>query len=141
MTERFTLDEEKAREWIARAIRGEVAQDDYEIYEGYCPQEDYESGTATEQLVNAAQPDVITGPGTVEFDFSASTFGDVGYVWVVRPEGSHLKLASLFAELRHCGDSEAKRGEEAALGVLREAVEAANSILDDLDAYIAGRVA
>lgn len=135
---RFALDQTKAAEFIAQAIARyeDGAQPDDtlpDIGTSYRPR-DYDEHGETFSLVAAARDlGAITGPGSVDFDFCGGD-GDVGYTWVTWT-GS-LKLASFYEELSHLGDADAE-GAEAAMSVLREAVESANSLLDDLDRYVA----
>jgi hypothetical protein len=147
---RFTLDETKARAWLTRSMRAHETCDAKaierehlpDIDDDYRPQDDYESGSATAGLVYLARlAGVLTGPGNVEFDFSADSDGP-GYTWLLYLGGERcgpeLRLADAHEDLRNCGDRDAA-GTTAALAVLREARDAGNRLLDDLAAYTAAR--
>lgn len=142
---RFALDEDAAREWIGHAIaayegtEGEALPEAHlpDLGEDYRPQEHLEQGAATFHLVACARDaGIITGPGTVDYEHENDGYGEIGYTWLLRV--GPLKLASLYEDIRHCGDREL-RGAGAALAVLREAVRAGNGLLDDLDRYVASR--
>ena len=145
---RFTLDEDKAREMIAQLLygyEGEIAAQYThlcEIADEYDPRQQFEGGSDTFNLVaDARDAGVITGPGEVDYDHCDSGDGEIGYVWIVRPKGTPLKLTSIYESIGRAGDPDAAPGAEAALAMLREAVGQANLILDDLDAYVASRAA
>jgi hypothetical protein len=137
---RFVLDEARAAEWLAAEIAeteryhgGETSEvPRLELGPGYSPRDDYE-GYNTADLVRAAwEAELITGPGEVYYDHCASE-GECGYVWLVHHGG--LKLSTFYEKLKHLG-ADSDPGAPAALSVLREAVIAANGVLDDLDRYI-----
>ena len=150
---RFALDREAATAWLTLAVAaseaGEYPATDDEgrelpdICEGYQPTDDYETGGTTWTLVSSAHAaGIITGPGEVWFDFSRTSDGETGYTWVLHIEASDghaLRLASFYDDLRHCGDGGGARGIPAALAVLREAANAGNDLLADLDAYVAAQ--
>jgi hypothetical protein len=139
---RFVLDEAKAAEWLAAQIAeteryrgGETSEVPMlELDGGYSPRDDYEGYNTAELVWTAREAELITGPGEVYYDHSASE-GECGYVWLVHLGG--LKLSTFYEKLRHLGAG-GDPGAPAALGVLREAVDAANGVLDDLDRYVQG---
>jgi hypothetical protein len=149
MTSRFTLDEGKAAEWVARSIAAyESGTPDgpdeplaTAIYGDWSPSGDGDESYPTEDLVHQAQEaGIIAGRAGDHVEYEPCTDG--GYQWIVyvglERMGAPLRLASGYSELYHLGGYGAQ-GAAAALAVLREAVEAANIILDDLDAYVAAR--
>lgn len=146
---RFTLDEDKARAWLARAVMAYEGKLDMpaaerdslpDIDDDYRPQDDYYDGSQTAGLVYLARlTGVLAGPGAVEFDFSTDCDG-AGYTWLLylgaEDTGPELRLADAHEELRHLGNRSAS-GAAAALAVLREARDAGNRLLGDLDKYTA----
>jgi hypothetical protein len=146
MTARFALDEDKARDWVPKcvALCEEGTRPDPGVTvaetlgENYDPRSYDDHGTTGELLSAAHAAAVVTGPGEILWDFLADDSGDVGYRWMVDvTDPATLRLADLYEDLRHLGDPEAADTTEAALSVLREAVQAGNSLLAKLDAYCA----
>jgi hypothetical protein len=146
---RFTLDETRVAEWLAAQMaqyeRWEAGKateaPELEIGPGFNPRDDWASdGHDVQSVLYFAHVNgIITGPGSVEFDYVND--GDAGYTWLVYLDGpGSLKLSTYYSPLRNLGDG-SEPGAPAALGVLREAVEAANGVLDDLAAYIAAQQA
>lgn len=143
--ERFTLDEEKAARWLGEQMAayeawlGGATLPDLTVDSGYSPASDDE-GSDTGALVSAAcDAGLLAGPGEIAWDYTADSDG-CGFSWLVYLEGpGNVRLTSGYEEMRYLGDSGADPGVPAALAVLREAVSAANGLLDGLDAYIAAR--
>ena len=150
---RFTIDETAAVEWIGQAIdayeTGETAglADSGqlpEIGEDYSPSTDgLDSGYSTSTLISCAQgAGIIAGPGEISYEFTSDD-DEHGYRWFIYLD--RLVLASLFSNVYYLGNKsylgDRTEGADAALGVLEEAVSVANSLLDDLDNYIATRAA
>lgn len=141
--DRFTLDEERAAGWIARAVAQSSAgpmdgEDGYDrdlpaISAGWRPWHD--DGSATSDLLSLAQAaGIVTGPPEAAIDYEQITDQDgSGYRWLVYlgDEAARLILADAFS------DSWAEdAGAEAALAILRDAVIAGNELLADLDRYM-----
>ena len=142
---RFALDESKAAEWLAADVAKYEAYEagessdpaEVEIGPDYDPQEQYDGHDTQSILYYARANGCVTGPGSVEFDYVDD--GDAGYTWLVYLDGpGDLKLSTYYAKMKHLGEGCGK-GAPGALGVLRQAVRAANGLLDDLAAYIAAQ--
>jgi hypothetical protein len=139
-TARFALDEATAADWLAAQVEqarqfysGKASEPPGLGIGGYSPQDDHE-GSKTADLVLAAQEaGFITGPGYVYYDHRVG--GGDCHAWLVRIDGLQL---STFCEKLQCLGSDL--GAAAALSVLRQAVSAANGLLDDLDRYTHGTV-
>jgi hypothetical protein len=139
---RFTLDEARAAEWIARSVtqtddgpmEGEDGYDRElpEISPGWRPWQD--DGCATSDLLSLAHyAGIITGPPGAAVEYEQITDQDGGgYRWLVflGDEGTRLILADAFSD---CWTQAADA--EAALELLRDAVTVGNELLADLDRY------
>ena len=152
---RFTLDEDKAREWLAHSVthydtgkcdrEPACKQELADIGADWDPRDNDEHTTALTNLVyEAQQAGIIAAPGrtTVEYQ-DASDENEAGYRWEVlaRPEaGPWLTLNGHYEKAWHIGEPDVT-GAGAALAILREAVSTANRVLDDLDRYAAGQLA
>lgn len=148
MSERFTLDEDAAREWLGRAATQN--SDDYDgpwnddlpdISPGWRPYDGDDDGSKINQLVYLARyVPVISGPegASVEYEGFCSE-GESGFRWLVyaNEQGSVI-LASLYEETRRLGDR-TLTGADVALSILREAVAGANHLLDELEARYTAR--
>lgn len=144
MSARFELDEAKAAELLAAQVaqyeRWEASRTtepaELEIGGGYDPRDCYvDAGCDTTAVVTFAwDHGLITGPGVIDFDYYDGD--DAGYAWIISLDGpSRLQLSGGFGETRYLGDG--SKGTEGALAVLREAVDTANEVLGNLDAYAA----
>jgi hypothetical protein len=137
-TARFALDEAAAAEWLAAQVEqarhfysGEASELPGLGISSYSPQDDHE-GSKTADLVLAAQEaGFIAGPGYVYYDHHGG--GGDCHAWLVRV--GELQLSTFCEKLQHLS---AGLGAAAALSVLRQAVSAANGLLDDLDRYTHG---
>ena len=129
---RFTLDEDKAREWLA-------SDDGPGWDEDFSPARDDGEGNSTYLLVtDALDAGIITdthrpegadnGCAALAWEFIADGDGD-GYRWLFYTDGTgEPLLASWHESMGHLGDGYDGTGAEAALAVLREAVEAGNRL-------------
>lgn len=150
---RFTLDEDKARDWIARLIDANegLAEDGDDLPDGILPSYgfgvDSDYGSETWELVAAAfRAGILTdatapenGPA-LSFDFVPWDGEAAGYHWALDLDGTGgLVVRTLFTDMRLLGDGTGRDlgGAELALAVLREAVEAGNQIARGLAAYVA----
>lgn len=150
---RFTLDEERAREWLAHSVThyetgkcdrepactGELA----DLGEDWNPRgTDEETVTLTTLVYDAQHEGIITGPGRASVEYAdTSDESEAGYRWEVwtRPEsGPWLTLTGHYEKAWHIGEPDLT-GADAALAILREAVSTANGVLDDLDRYSAAQ--
>jgi hypothetical protein len=146
-----TPGENRARPWIARAIHQDQAGGGDDRLPALC--EDYDPSLSghrdmTSQLVSCAAfryAAVITGPGEVLRDFTTDgEHGEHGYHWFADigdysdPGQPYLRLAGIFCDLRYLR-ADARPGAEAALAVLRHAVDAGNDLLRQLRAYCTRR--
>jgi hypothetical protein len=145
-TQRFTLDETRAGEWIERAVSvyDGTAEDDNDAdelpqisntWEPVAPGEENEVWRLVRRAVDTA---VIGRPDdSYDLDFEYVADDDGGYYYfLVRVGGPcGLKLASHAYEMRKL-DGHEEAGATAALAVLREAVRSANGVLQDLDEYV-----
>lgn len=149
---RFTLDEDKAREWIARVIdaneglapTGPGLPDGILSTYGFGVDSDY--GSETSDLVLAAfAAGILADTGQPEdqklfFDFVPHDGEECGYHWALYLDGTGgLAVRSLFSPMRRLGDSSGQDlgGAELAVAVLREAAEAGNQIAAGVAAYVA----
>jgi hypothetical protein len=138
---RFELDETKAAEYLAaqvaqfecwEATRGSNPAE-LEIGSEYDPRDYMDEGFDTSSVVTCAwEAGLLTGPGIIDFDYYRTE--DAGYAWMVTLDGPwRLQLSGGFNETRYLGDG--SKGAAGALAVLREAVDAANEMLGNLDGY------
>ena len=152
---RFTLDTDRAAEWLRHAVAAYTAAIDGEeppadlmpapgirlpggIGREWDPT-DADESTQVWQLVHlAAEGGIIHTPrnATVSFEFVADE-NCCGYYWFTVRVGGRLALTSHAAKIELL--TEHTTGAAAALAVLEEAVRSANGVLDDLDGYITGR--
>lgn len=149
LAQRFTLDETRAREWLARVVRAceaelhgdrEDPQPSGELPEISADWEPraYEEESTVYLLVRlAGDAGIITAPDGMELDFRYSDDSDGGHYCFHVGVGPRVELASYIQEMRKLGDHDAT-GTEAALSILREAVQKANNTLDGLAELIAG---
>jgi hypothetical protein len=149
LTQRFTLDETRAAAWLARAVtahdadlRGDTGtpppgEELPEITTGWEPRAYGEENTVYLLIRLAADAGVITAPDDMELDFRYSGDDDGGFYCFHVGLGSSVALASYSQEMRKLGDGDAL-GTDAAMSILREAVETANYTLDGLAELIAG---
>jgi hypothetical protein len=143
MNARFQLDEAKAAGYLAAQVaqferweanRGSKPAE-LEIGSEYDPRDYNDEGYDTSSVVTCAwEAGLLTGPGVIDFDYYRTE--DPGYAWMVTLDGPwRLQLSGGFSETRYLGDG--SKGAAGALAVLREAVETANEVLGNLDAYAA----
>lgn len=152
--QRFTLDEDKARAWLERA----VAKYEYENGDGDEPEDSEENGELPDIGANweaheyeqentvyllvrlAGDRGIITAPAGMDLDFRYSDDSDGGFYCfhVGLAKDIFAELASYSEEMRKIGDRDAT-GLDAAMAVLREAVDKANYTLAELDKYVASR--
>jgi hypothetical protein len=149
VAQRFTLDETHARQWLARAVSayeaesrgdGDTLQPGEKLPEITADWEPraYEQESTVYLLVRlAGETGIIAAPDQMELDFRYSDDSDGGYYCFHIGVGPRLQLASYSEEMRKLGDHDAT-GIDAALSILREAVQKANYTLDDLAELIAG---
>lgn len=139
---RFALDEGRAREWLASTSP---------VGPEWSPVHDDEGGTIAGLVMDAQSDGILIQPRgdgallhEAAYDFAADDDGG-GYRWLVYLPGG-MTLASAFAgapsyagglPLSADGGTTTVTGADAALEVLREAASSANSLLDDLDRYVA----
>ncbi|MDF2258358.1 hypothetical protein [Streptantibioticus ferralitis] len=93
-------------------------------------------------LIRAAQTDgVVTGPQAVNLKFEYVDDGDEGYyrflLHITTP--TSLTLATLSEGIAMLGEPDTS-GIEAALSILREAVQAANLLLQQLSEFVAASI-
>ena len=147
-TARFTLDEDAARAYIARALRRYAAiysggtadgtDEGIELAPGWNPRELIygESWQADFLVADAWLAGVITGPAEVQLVGFADSEGGM-YVWRIAAPGGGLAIVTpYFEEVRRLVDG---KGAQGALNLLGEAVAAGNELLAALDRYIAAR--
>jgi hypothetical protein len=147
-TQRFTLDEAKAQEWLQRAVAayertlygddpvtGEILP---EITEDWQPG-DCDSDIDICNLVrDAILAGIITRPANGEIDFEYIHDPDEDWYRFLVGFWPGLAVASPVTEMRKLADP-CVTGADAALAILREAVTTANGVLDGLDEYVASR--
>jgi hypothetical protein len=147
----FTLNEDIARDWVTNIIVAHELSDLENSASseqlGPLPQLDLawqprEPGQedVISSLINCAhhQPGVLTRPENAE---TAIEFVDDGDDWAYRfllriSAPAPVTLASPTAEVCRLGD-DSTWGIDAAIGILREAVQAADALLGQLDAFVA----
>lgn len=145
---RFALDEDKAREWLALSVEHFEGRKDAEagttadIGADWNPGGDFrwdgDASEITAMLWNAQDQGVISKPDgwAIEWDDCSDENG-IGYRWEVWHDKYHgPRLSGHYEKGWGIGDQDAAPGAEMALSVLNEAVRCANSLLDDLDAYV-----
>lgn len=144
---RFTLDEERAATWLARAIRladggSAIGGRDHEdslpgISADWRPGDDGNSWTVSELLRTARAAGIITGPAGwhLAYEYAIDVDGD-GYRWLLisDDEDRPVILADAFNDTFPDGI-----GAEAALNLLREAETAGTELLSDLGRCAAAR--
>jgi hypothetical protein len=143
----FTLDEAKAYKWLTRHMTaisktGQAASGK-EFTAGIGLQwraSDDGAITDVSDLVHDAVTNgyIACPPGVnVDFDVIADDGDGPGYRWfvTVNRAPAYLTLASLHEEACHLGDPHAGPGVSSAFAVLREALDQANLLLAQLDAY------
>lgn len=147
----FTLNEDVARAWVTNIIVAHELSDLENSVDseqpGPLPQLDLawqprEPGQedAISSLIHRAhhQPDVLTRPENAE---TAIEFVDDGDDWAYRfllriSAPAPVTLASPTTEVLRLGD-DSTWGIDAAIGILRETVQAADALLGQLDAFVA----
>lgn len=147
----FTLNEGIARDWVTNIIVAHELSDLENSVNseqsGLLPQLDLawqprEPGQedVISSLIRCAhhQPGVLIRPENVE---TAIEFVDDGDDWAYRfllriSAPAPVTLASQTAEVRRLGD-DSTWGIDAAIGILRETVQAADALLGQLDAFVA----
>lgn len=148
---RFTLDENKAREWIAAGIAITYGRADHNptlpgIGEWYGAELSDGMASLTWELVARALAAGIIAdaeqPAEAALSFDAVPYDGetTGYHWALELPGTGgLTVRSAFTEMGYLGDSSGQqlRGAPMGLAVLREAVEAGNQIADGIAAYVA----
>ena len=135
----FTLHEEEARAFIARALRRYAAmysggtadgtQECIELAPGWDPREmTYgESWDADPIVAEAWRAGVITGPAEVQLIGAPDEDGGM-YCWRIAAPGGRFAICDpYFEETRHIGSG--RKGAHGALDLLREAVEAGNELV------------
>jgi hypothetical protein len=132
--QRFTLDEDKAREWLQPEGDGGLP----EITEDWEPLSTDNEIDIYNLVHDAGEAGIIGKPDDYDLDFEYVDDGDGGYYQFVIRIGVRLKLTSRSEEMRKLGERDAT-GTAAALAILREAVETANTELYNLDEYVASR--
>lgn len=149
---RFTLDEDKARDWIGRVIDANegLAEGGPGLPDGilsdYGFGVDVDYGSETWELVAGAfRAGILAdaagredGPA-LSFDFVPWDGETAGYHWTLDLAGAGgLVARTAFTEMRYLGDSTGQDlgGAELALAVLQEAAEAGNQIAAGLAAYV-----
>jgi hypothetical protein len=149
IAQRFTLDETRASEWLARAVRAYEAEPDGdssdpqpgenlpEITSAWEPRAYGEESAIYLMIRLAGDAGLIAAPDDMELDFRYSDDSDGGYYCFHVGIGSRVELASYSEEMRKLGEPDAT-GTAAAMSILREAVEKANYTLDGLAEFIAG---
>lgn len=141
---RFTLDEDQAREWLARIVAfwkmGCDLDDDGAPVPAISPRWDPRvPGEETDvwRLVRAAaEADVIGCPPGMDVDFVSTETENGAYYHYVVDVTKTVTLQSYGSEIRKLGDPEAV-GVEAALSILREAVNRSNHAVELLAALFA----
>lgn len=141
---RFTLDEDKAREWLDKIIAANE-QDDYagellpEINGNWQAADPGNEDSVFLLVRHAVDGEIIGRPnGNYDLDFEYVDDSDGGYYYFLIRIGYGLKLASHAYEMRKI-DGRDDHGLSAALAILREAVRSANGVLSDLDEYVAAQ--
>ena len=141
---RFALDEDRARQWL-QASAGDSLSTPYDpgrapaIDPDWQPRGDSEGNAVWELVSHAATAGIITSPGGARVDFSYCEDSDGPvYRWLVFPD-SDLELTTAADDIGFIGDYDNHdlSGFDAAISVLREAVQQGNVMLGHLDAYIA----
>lgn len=147
----FTLNEDIARDWatdiivanefagLEDSIDSAQAEPLSQLHLAWRPREPGQEDVIS-SLIHCAhhQPDVLTHPENAE---TAIEFVDDGDDWAYRfllriSDPAPVTLASPTAEVCRIGDN-STWGIDAAIGILREAVQAANVLLGQLDAFVA----
>ena len=145
--QRFTLDETKATEWLKRAVSvwDGTAEDDNgadelpQISSKWQAADPGEENTVFHLVRGAVDGEIIGRPDdNHDLDFEYVDDEDGGYYYFLVRVGWQLKLASHAYEMRKI-DGRDESGVAAALAVLREAVNSANGVLNNLDLYVASR--
>lgn len=147
---RFTLDDDKARDWIAAGIEMtdcRAVHDEMLPAIGSAFGISADSGSEVWELVSRALvagviTDAAAAPGDLAlyFDFVPYDGETTGYHWALSMDGTGgLTARSAFSEMGYLGQGtgDRLRGAELALAVLREAAEAGNQIARGLAAYVA----
>jgi hypothetical protein len=161
---RFTLHEDQARDWIARAVAGETRPFERRKSTDLHLDADYsvettraDDGNTTNDLVwNAQVAGIIADarPGepfaprlAFQFDPGAGSDDYDGYHWMLSVGGTSpgIYAATAFNEIEGLAGADVFEGTAAemtgavlALGVLQEAVAMGNAMADELAAYAAG---
>ena len=127
---RFTLDEDRARKWLHDAGPGSP-----EIGDGWEPWQPQEETTVYLLVGLAGDAGIIGKPDGLDLNFEYCDDGDGGYYHFLVDVGRRLRLVSPHVEMRKIGPRDTE-GIAAAMGILREAVESANGVLDNLHEYV-----
>jgi hypothetical protein len=125
--ERFSLHEEKAAELVDRAIANPQDPGLPDIDPSWDPTQD--DGTVQALITAAQDAEALTGPGAVDFYRTPDDGEGPGYEWQVRAaaaDGSEIRLTHNGSDLLYLAAG--CRGADAAMAVLREAAEEADSI-------------
>ena len=121
----FTLDRQRALVWAARAVPAA----------GWRPALDRDGSAVNEMIAGAREAGIISGAAQWSLSY-ARVHGDdgPGYRWFLtsRDPDPPLILADAFSDSWPAGS-----GSAAVAGMLDEAVDSANSMLDDLDRRLA----
>lgn len=147
----FTLDRDVATSWFGRILKAragdtEAAARLADFSPDFSPEWDPRAIRSEHEvylLVRTAQKcGVVNAPHPAQVEFEYREGGEAGrYQWIVTtPHTPPLRLASDAEDMCDLGDPDA-RGTEAALGVLKEAVETANQLVADLAAHVAAQQA
>jgi hypothetical protein len=145
--QRFTLDEDRAVEWLERAVsvyEGTAADDDDaenlpQITGDWQAADPGNENDIFHLVRHAVDTGIIDRPGdNYDVDFEYVDDEDGGYYYFLVRIGYQLKLASHAYEMRKI-DGRDEAGVTAAIAILREAVRSANGVLGNLDEYVTSR--
>jgi len=144
--EPFSLNEEAAWIWLINTVFEYESGVDTGLDTGerppigvaWHPREVGEEDTTFLLIRGAQEGDVLTAPPGVELDFEFIDDGDGGYYRYLLciHEPAPLITASDAEEMRRLGERDAT-GIDAALAILREAVDAGNSTYRQLSTFVA----
>jgi hypothetical protein len=151
---RFTLDRARAENWLRHAVAAYMTETEGaeppadlegpepdgelpEISDTWNPVDPGQENAVFLLVERAVAAGIIGKPEDTDIDFEYVDDSDGGYYYfLIRVGNYRLKLASVAYEMRKIGERDAT-GATAALAILDEAVSSANSVLADLEKYIA----
>ena len=144
LVERFTVDETATKSWLAAVLAtndrddpdaDETPDDPPRIDDNWKPRDLDEEDRISRLMQGAFEHGAITGPegATIKIEFSTDHY-DTHYRWLIAL-AEPLIVASPSKERRHIGNGQA-RGIDAAVIILTEAADAANTELGLLEAYV-----